>query len=397
MGRIVCIAGKYSMPVKGLDYILKEHGDETVWFLPHESDEGIDGWLPSFRRFAESKGVRRTSLEEVYPISDLIFVSLNYPDILKPSKFKTNKLFNVHPSLLPKYRGMFTSTTALLYGETRSGSTLHRLDSGIDTGDIIDQSTFDITINDTARDLYYKHQAHCAIVFERNISSILDDSFIATPQPAIGTSYFSKNAIDFSTLTTNLNKTAFQIHNQFRSCIFREFQLPTFRGWQISRTEITHEKSRAKAGSVVAEEDSYFIINSTDFNVRLHKDYYTLFWQAAEFNDEQKLDTCLPFIQDIDLRDKEGLNALMRAAQHGSLSCAARLMKQGADPSSANYMGKTVLMHAADYYVRTKDRRPFELILGHGADHRLKDKNGKSIRDYLRERSASALQSSLLQ
>lgn len=74
---------------------------------------------------------------------------------------------------------------------------------------------------------------------------------------------------------------------------------------------------------------------------------------------------------------------------------ATRLMKQGADLSSANYIGKTVLMRSIDHSVETKGRRIFDLLLGYGTGHRLNEKNGKSVTDYLRERSTSDLQSSL--
>ena len=49
---------------------------------------------------------------------------------------------NMHPSLLPKYRGRASINWAILKGETRIGLTAHFVDEGIDTGDIIEQKSF---------------------------------------------------------------------------------------------------------------------------------------------------------------------------------------------------------------------------------------------------------------
>ena len=45
-------------------------------------------------------------------------------------------------SLLPKYRGVFTSTNVILNNEKTTGVTFHKIDKGIDTGDIIGQKSF---------------------------------------------------------------------------------------------------------------------------------------------------------------------------------------------------------------------------------------------------------------
>jgi len=49
---------------------------------------------------------------------------------------------NLHPSLLPKYRGRASINWAILNGEARLGLTAHFVDAGMDTGDIIEQTSF---------------------------------------------------------------------------------------------------------------------------------------------------------------------------------------------------------------------------------------------------------------
>lgn len=60
---------------------------------------------------------------------------------------------NLHPSLLPEYRGPSPIQTAILEGRTRTGVTVMRLDAGMDTGDIILQKEMEILPDDTTLSL----------------------------------------------------------------------------------------------------------------------------------------------------------------------------------------------------------------------------------------------------
>jgi methionyl-tRNA formyltransferase len=59
---------------------------------------------------------------------------------------------NLHPSLLPKYRGRASINWAILNGETTLGLTAHFIDEGMDTGDIIDQVSFELRQNQDVGD-----------------------------------------------------------------------------------------------------------------------------------------------------------------------------------------------------------------------------------------------------
>jgi len=60
---------------------------------------------------------------------------------------------NMHPSLLPRYRGPSPIQTALLEGQNETGITIMRLDAGTDTGDILLQESMPISIEDTSETL----------------------------------------------------------------------------------------------------------------------------------------------------------------------------------------------------------------------------------------------------
>jgi methionyl-tRNA formyltransferase len=59
---------------------------------------------------------------------------------------------NLHPSLLPRYRGRAPLNWAILNGETELGLTAHYIDEGMDTGDIIDQRTFSLSVEEDVGD-----------------------------------------------------------------------------------------------------------------------------------------------------------------------------------------------------------------------------------------------------
>ena len=66
------------------------------------------------------------------------------------------KAINYHPSLLPKYRGGSAINWAIINGETETGVTIHYIDAGIDTGDMILQERVPIYPQDTVASLYFE-------------------------------------------------------------------------------------------------------------------------------------------------------------------------------------------------------------------------------------------------
>ena len=69
------------------------------------------------------------------------------------------RIINIHPSLLPQFPGKEAWTQALAAGATVTGCTVHFVDSGIDTGEIIAQREVEILPNDTASSFHERIQA----------------------------------------------------------------------------------------------------------------------------------------------------------------------------------------------------------------------------------------------
>ena len=84
---------------------------------------------------------------------DLV-VSAGFMRILAPDFVQTFKVINTHPALLPLFPGAHAVRDALAAGATETGSTIHWVDEGIDTGAVIAQEHVEITATDTEESLH---------------------------------------------------------------------------------------------------------------------------------------------------------------------------------------------------------------------------------------------------
>lgn len=69
-----------------------------------------------------------------------------------------HRIINIHPSLLPKHPGLQAWEKALAAGDSVAGCTVHYVDEGIDTGEIIAQAEVDVMPGDTAETLHARIQ-----------------------------------------------------------------------------------------------------------------------------------------------------------------------------------------------------------------------------------------------
>ena len=125
-------------------------------------------WYPSVAELASSNNIelirhnRIDSSEEIITaiadvMPDLIVVS-SYRNMIPDNMLKIARLgaINLHMAPLPKYRGAHPENWALINGEDWMGYTVHYLDSGIDTGDILAQDRVRILPEDDILSLTFK-------------------------------------------------------------------------------------------------------------------------------------------------------------------------------------------------------------------------------------------------
>ena len=88
-------------------------------------------------------------------------------------------IINIHPSLLPAFKGVHAVEQALEYGVKYTGVTVHYVDEGIDSGSIIDQTILKITKNDTPKTLHNRIQAIEHELYSSTIKRILNEKKVS--------------------------------------------------------------------------------------------------------------------------------------------------------------------------------------------------------------------------
>lgn len=380
---LVAIAGKNSIAIEITKYVLSNFSDYQLCAIVNRTDNGVNGFEPSFRKFANDTNVPIVELSDVYNIDDLIFISLEFDRIIKPNLFKSKKLFNVHFSKLPAYKGMYTSALPILNSESTTAVTLHEIDSGIDTGDVIDQRVFEITEQDTAKSLYLKYLNYGITLVVRNIESILYNKYKATAQSSVGSSYYSKFAIDYRNIIIDLNNTAWMINSQIRAFTFREYQMPMVMGRKIAQSLILETKSHCKQGTIIAQDFQSITIASIDYDIKLFFDFYDDLLECCKIDDVDSASKIVPYIDDINQKDYHGWTPLIVAAYNNAKRVAEMLLANGADVNAQNYKGTSVLMYAKDGALMSGDKGIIDVVFKAGADIDIIDENGKSVMDYV--------------
>ncbi|MEP6937283.1 MAG: phosphoribosylglycinamide formyltransferase [Chthoniobacterales bacterium] len=105
-----------------------------------------------------------------------LVVLAGFMRVLKEPLLKAfpRRIINIHPSLLPKYPGVESWRQALAAGETVTGCTVHYVDPGIDTGEIIAQCEVPILPDDTPQSLHARIQIAEHALYPRVLSDLAE-------------------------------------------------------------------------------------------------------------------------------------------------------------------------------------------------------------------------------
>ena len=145
-----------------------------------------------YLRFDDFKSSSFIDIIKSY-LPDLIVIT--HFEKLLPNKIieiPSRGCINLHPSLLPNYRGMSPQHWPIIQGESETGITIHFIDEKADTGDIILQKK--IPINDLmyVSDLQIEFIKVYSTIMIEAIELIMDSSFIPIKQSHLTGSYFGK-------------------------------------------------------------------------------------------------------------------------------------------------------------------------------------------------------------
>jgi methionyl-tRNA formyltransferase len=181
--------------------VLLAHGIEVPLVVTHDDAPGENIWFESVASLARLQGVEAVAPADpnapglVARLSTLrpeFLFSFYYRHMLSPAVLATASrgAFNMHGSLLPKYRGRVPVNWAIVHGERETGATLHEMVEKPDAGRIVDQQAVPILPNDTARDVFGKVTVAAEVVLDRSVPRLMAGTAALRAQNLSQGSYF---------------------------------------------------------------------------------------------------------------------------------------------------------------------------------------------------------------
>jgi methionyl-tRNA formyltransferase len=122
--------------------------------------------------------------------------------------------FNLHASLLPRWRGAAPINRAVMAGDHESGVSVMKMDEGLDTGAVAMAERVPISVDMTAGELHDALAARGAELMVRSLSALEHGALKLTPQPEAGVSYAPK--IDNAETRIAWTKSCQQVHDHIR-------------------------------------------------------------------------------------------------------------------------------------------------------------------------------------
>ncbi len=192
----------HEMGCVGLEALLA-HGFDIVAVVTHADADNENVWFRSVAELAARKGLPVLAPEDVnHPLwvarieelkPDVLF-SFYYRKLLSTDLLAIPTLgsFNLHGSLLPKYRGCAPANWAILQGERETGVTLHHMTQRPDAGDIVCQHRVVIAPTDDAATLNRKLAAAAKPLLDECLPQILARTAPRTPQDEAAATYFGR-------------------------------------------------------------------------------------------------------------------------------------------------------------------------------------------------------------
>ena len=163
--------------------LLIARGENVRVVFTHEDDPGETRWFRSVAELARRHGIPVRTDEPKRDSDGARLIAALAPDLIFSFYYRRmiptavlacarRGAFNMHGSLLPRYRGKAPANWAVLHGETQTGVTLHHMIARPDAGDIVDQETVPIGPEDTAFDVMKRMVPATRVVLARQIEAL---------------------------------------------------------------------------------------------------------------------------------------------------------------------------------------------------------------------------------
>jgi len=221
------------------------------------------------------------SPEFIYQVKEMscdIFVSMSFNQIFRGEilAIPPQRTINCHAGKLPFYRGRNILNWALINDEKEFGITVHYIDTGIDTGDIILQQTYSISESDDYRTLLEKAHVACPDILLKSIKLISAGGFCPKKQSELHPvgSYCSKRGVGDEIL--DWRQTSRQIYNFIRAIcrpgpIARTYIHGSQSEVKINRAEMIPEATPyiGVPGAVLGTGAGFFLVKTNDTLIKV--------------------------------------------------------------------------------------------------------------------------------
>ena len=237
-------------------------------------DNPKENWFPSVKLLAQKHNIQtftpeKLTAEDVQNIKSLapdIILSVYYRSLISDEILKVAPLgaFNMHGSLLPKYRGRAPINWVLVKGEKETGATLHYMVAKADAGDIVGQKVVPIDNEDTALTLTKKVTAAACEIIKEVYPLIETKKLKPRKQDMSVSTYFGRRTPADGLI--NWNSDAQTIYNLIRA-VTKPFPGAFFEenGKKIIiwRAKVLPAKTQAEPGKTVSK-NPYIITTATN-------------------------------------------------------------------------------------------------------------------------------------
>ena len=165
-----------------------------------------DPWqnIPTLNEFAKLNSIPIYNLKNLSSVKSNLDIgfSCRFSEIFsfKIIKKFSQGIINFHGGLLPECAGLFSSCHSILLKHKKGGGTLHYVDSGVDTGNIIKRNEFKINSKDTSISVFKKTQVSLLKAYYEVVDSIISGNNISVSQKkfiakGIKRNYFNKKSL----------------------------------------------------------------------------------------------------------------------------------------------------------------------------------------------------------
>ena len=242
---------------------LLTHGYEVQAIFTHKDDSQETIWFESVTELAAANDIPVYAPENInHPLwverirkmaPDILF-SFYYRNMVNRELLEIPTMggFNLHGSLLPRYRGRCPVNWVLINGEKETGVTLHHMTPRPDDGDIVGQKEVRIENADTALSLHLKLAGAAGELLDDLLPKILSDQADRVPQQTSEASYFGGRRPQDGEI--NWHRSAIMVHNLVRAVTRPYPGAFSFLGdrkcffWQVSPVKTIRE---AAPGTVI--------------------------------------------------------------------------------------------------------------------------------------------------